>query len=86
VNTRPPQRLVRVDVPDPRECALVEESRLDRRLPRPQLLREAPRGERLAERLGAESVREIRLEFSRLDEQPGAEAPHVAIGNVRSVV
>ena len=86
VDARAPERLVDVDVPEAGERALVEQRGLDRRF----AVRE-PRGEHLRrkgapERLGAETRREIGVELARLEQQPRAEAPDVAIGNVRSVV
>ena len=38
------------------------------------------------ERLGAETRAEVRLELARLEQQPGTEAPHVAVGDRRAVV
>ena len=48
--------------------------------------REAARGERAAERLDAEPLVEVRVELAGLEQQPRAEAAHVAVGDVRSVV
>ena len=37
-------------------------------------------------RLVPEALGQIRVELARLEQQPGAEAAHVAVGDVRSVV
>ena len=82
---RAPERLVGVDVPEPGDGALVEERRLERRsAPASRFAERA--AVNAAERLGAEPLREVRLELVRLEQQPRAEAAHVAIGDVRSVV
>ena len=86
MEARPPERLVCVDVPDACEEALVEDERLQRRAPPGDLVGEGARRERPAERLGADALREVGLELAGLEEQPGSEAAHVAIGDVRSVV
>ena len=74
-----PERLVRVDVPDPGHAALVEQERLDRR---PAALRD-PRqpcgAEGRSERLGPEARGEVRTEVPLVEELPGAEAANVAI-------
>ena len=81
-----PQRLVDVDVPQPGERALVEERRLERRAANGEALAE-PRGrEGGVERLVADPGGEIRLRVARLEQEPGAEAPHVPVRDIRSVV
>ena len=86
VQPRPPQRLVRVDVPNAREDALVEDDRLQGRAPAREAVDERSRRERAAEWLDADLGREVRLEVRRLEQEPGAEAPHVPVCDVRSVV
>ena len=86
VEARPPQRLVRVDVPDACEDALVEDDRLQGCAPAREAVDERSRRERPAERLDADLGREVRLEVRRLEQEPGAEASHVPVCDVRSVV
>ena len=83
---RAPERLVDVDVPEAGERALVEERGLDRRATLREPLAETRRREERVERLLADARREIRLELARLEHEPGAEAPDVAVRDVRSVV
>ena len=82
----PPERLVRVDVPDACEDALVEDDGLERRSAARQTVGQRAGGEAAAERLLADPLREVRLELARLEEQPRAETPDVSIRDVRSVV
>src|SRR5438105_1134348 len=86
VDPRPPERLVHVDVPHPGERSLVEEGGLDRGAASLQALGETLRRERRCERLAPDAGGEVRLELLGLEEEPRAEAPHVAIRYVRSVV
>jgi hypothetical protein len=86
VEARPPQRLVRVDVPNACEDALVEDNGLQGRAPACEAVDERSRRERPAERLDADLGREVRLEVRRLELEPGAEAPHVPVCDIRSVV
>ena len=86
VEPRAPQRLVDVDVPHSRKGALVEQRRLERRAAARESLSEPCRREQRIERLVADSSREVRLCLPGLEQQPRAEAPHVAVRNVRSVV
>jgi hypothetical protein len=79
-------RLVHVDVSHPRERALVEERRLDRRAPPRETLAEPSRGEEGVERLLSDTRYEVRLELARLEQEPRAEAPYVAVGDIRSVI
>src|SRR5438105_7460254 len=79
VDARPPERLVHVDVPHPGERALVEEGGLDRGASSVQALGEPLRRERRGERLAAYARLEVRRQVLRLEEEPGAEAPDVAI-------
>ena len=73
--------------PTPGERALVEDRRLDRRAPAREPRAEIAGAVNAAlERLGADPRVEVRLELARLEQQPRAEPPHVAIGDVRSVV
>jgi hypothetical protein len=65
---------------------LVEERRLERGAAACETLAE-PRGrEEHVERLVAHPRGEIRLCLPRLEQKPGAEAPHVAVRDIRSVV
>src|SRR5437868_1984148 len=86
IDLRPPERLVRVDVPEPGERALVEQGRLDRRAaprePRCQRLRR----ERALERFAAQPGGEVRVELVVAKHEPRAEPADVAIRDVRSVV
>src|SRR6266540_1441707 len=86
LDARPPERLVRVDVPQPGHGALVEDGRLDGGAPVAQALSEEAGREGGSERLRAVLDREIRLELTRLEQQPGSEPAHVAIGDVRRIV
>src|SRR6185437_3336556 len=86
MDLRAPQRLVDVDVAEPCHGALVEQGRLDRGAAPCQALGEAARGERAAERFHAEPRVEVGLELSGLEQLPGAEAAHVAVGDIGSVV
>src|SRR5262245_39825463 len=86
MDLRPPERLVDVDVPQTGERALVEQRRLHRRLAVRELRAQRLRRERAAGRLAAETCREVWIEPFRLDEQPRAEAPYVAVHDIRSVV
>jgi hypothetical protein len=81
-----PERLVRVDVPDTGEAALVEQDGLYRRAAPGERLAEALRREGSRERLVPDAVVEIRAQFARLDQEPRAETPDVAVDDVRSVV
>jgi hypothetical protein len=86
IEPRAPQRLVDIDVPHPRERALVEERRLERGAAARETLAE-PRGrEERVERLVPQPCGEIRLRLPGLEQKPGAEAPHVAVRDIRSVV
>ena len=53
---------------------------------RARKLPEAGGGERRLERLFAEARREVGVELAGLEEQPGAEAAHVTVGDVGAVV
>ena len=86
MDARPPQRLVGVDVPDPRDRALVEEHRLHRRPPSGELLREMLHPVRALERLPPHPRVDVRVCFVGLEEEPGAEAPDVTVRDVRAVV
>jgi hypothetical protein len=86
IEPRPPQRLVCVDVPQPGQCPLVEQRRLQGRAPARKALAESGGREERVERLVADARCEIRLRLSRLEQKPGAEPAHVSIRNVRSVV
>jgi hypothetical protein len=86
VEPRPPQRLVDVDIPHPRERALVEESRFQRRTTTFEAFAEAGSREESVERLVPHPCCEVRLRLSRLEQKPGAEAPHIAVRDIRAVV
>jgi hypothetical protein len=81
-----PERLVRVDVPDPGQAALVEDRGLDGSLPPLKRFGQAACGEGRRERFPADPRGEVGVELSRLGEELGAEAPDVAIHDVRAVV
>jgi len=86
VDLRPPERFVNVDVPEARDCSLIEERGLDRCPAAFQSLREPGRCERALERLDPESLFEVGLEVFRLEQLPGAESTDIAIRDVRTVV
>src|SRR6185436_4081060 len=87
VDPRPPQRLVRVDVPHPCGGSLVEEGRLDRSAAPLKRPGERARGEAALERLAAQAPRrEVVAQLPRFEQSPGSEAADVAIGDIRSVV
>jgi hypothetical protein len=86
VDLRAPQCFVDVDVPEPGHRSLIEERSLDRGAAAFELPTEPSRRERSLERLDPESVIEVRLEFAGLEQLPGAEAAHVAVRNIRTVV
>ena len=78
VNLRAPERLVGVDVADPRDEALVEENRLHGRSPCRVCGAQVLGAEPLVEGLRAEPRGEERLErVGAADELRGAEAPRV---------
>src|SRR4051812_29022740 len=80
IDPSPPKRLVRIDVPDTREGALVEQSRLDGRLAALQPQGEVTRGEGGLQRLDPQPGGEVAVELVGAEHEPGAEAPDVAIG------
>ena len=86
METRPPESLVGVDVPDPGEEALVENERLQGRAAAGDPVGEGTRGERPAERLGTDALCEVGLQLAGLEEQPCSESTHIAVGDVRAVV
>jgi hypothetical protein len=87
VEPRPPERLVRVDVPDAGEDALVEDDCLQGRAAAREAVGERAGRERVPERLDADARREVRLELAGLEEEPRAEAPDVPVSDgVRPVV
>ena len=86
MEAREPQRLVDVDVPEPRHRPLVEERRLYGRLAVFQPPGEEAGGKAPLERLGTDLDREVRLELPRLEQEPRAEAPDIPIADVRSIV
>jgi hypothetical protein len=80
-----PQRFVDVDVPHPCERPLIKERRLERRAATGETLAQASRGEERVERLVADSRGEVRLSLPGFEQQPGSEAPHVSVRNIRAV-
>ena len=87
MDARPPERLVGVDVPDARERALVEQRRLDRRAAARERARRGARAVNAAPSgSGPRRAVEVGVELARLEQEPGAEPAHVAVGDVRSVV
>jgi len=86
VELRPPQRLVDIDVPEPRDRPLIEERGLDRCAAAFEPLPEPARCERALERLHAEPLFEVRVELAGFEQLPRAESADVAIRDVRTVV
>jgi hypothetical protein len=86
IEPRAPQRLVDVDVPHPREGALIEERPLERRSAARETLAEPCGREERVERLVADAGGQVRLGLPGLEQKPGAEAPHVSVCDVRAVV
>ena len=86
MDARAPERFVGVDVPDAGDGALVEDRRLDRRPPLAQPLAEVLRAVGLVERLASDARVDVGVHLGRLEQEPRAEAPDVAVGDVRSVV
>ena len=82
MDLRAPERLVDVDVPEPANGALVEQRSLDRRAPSLERSASARGREAASQWLRAELGVEVRLDLARLEEQPRAEAAHVAVGDV----
>src|SRR5207245_9482026 len=69
-----------------RHGPLVEQRRFHGSPPPCQALRQSPGREAALQGLDAHPVREVRLELAGLEQEPRAEAPNVAVGDVRSVV
>jgi hypothetical protein len=86
MDARPPECLVGIDVPDARDAPLVEDRRLHRRAPVRECLAEALRRECRGQWLPAESRGQVRLDLVWLRQEPGSEAPDVAVHDVRTVV
>ena len=86
MDPRPPERLVGVDVPHAGDRALVEDRRLHGRAAPGEPLGEVLRPIRGRERLTPDARVDVRVDLVRLEQEPGAEAPDVAVGNIRSVV
>ena len=86
IDLRPPEGLVRVDVPDTCEGSLVEESCLHRSTPPGQAFAQVAGREFAFERFKAEAGREIRVGLVCSKHEPGSEPPDVAVGDVRAVV
>ena len=80
-----PERLVDVDVAEPRDPALIEQRRLQRCASPFEPVPELGGGER-PERLRAEPRLEVRMQLTTLEELPRPEATDVAIRDVRSIV
>ena len=86
MHLRAPQRLVRVDVAHAGDGALVEQRCLDRCATVRQPVREVVRAVCAVERLAPDTRVDVRVHFGRLEQEPGSEAPDVAVGDVRPVV
>ena len=86
MDTRTPERLVRVDVPHSGDPSLVEQDRLHGGATARQRLGEPLRCERADKRLSPEALGEVPLDLVGLEQLPGAEPPHVSIDDIRSVV
>ena len=85
-DARAPKRLVHVDVAHSGERPLIEQSGLDRGAASSETATEMVRSEGGVERLLPHAGRQVRVRFTRLEHQPGAESPDVAVRNVRFVV
>src|SRR3712207_741589 len=83
---RAPERLVRVDVPDAGDSALVEERALDRGAAARERAGEHCGRERPVERLAADPRVEVRIELTRLEQNPDSEPSHIPIDDLRAVV
>jgi hypothetical protein len=87
MDARIPERLVRVDVPDAGNGALVQKRSLHGCPPTGEGRGKALRGEPSLQRLSPEPpTRKVRVQVARLEEIPGAESPNVSIDDVRAVV
>jgi hypothetical protein len=86
MDLRPPERLVRVDVPHACGGTLVEERRLHRGAPSIEARGQTRRRERAGQRLFPEALGQVWDVLARLEQQPRAESPDVAIDDVRPVV
>ncbi len=81
-----PERLVGVDVPEPRDRALVEDRRFHRGLPPGEPACQKGGREPSPERLRTVLDREVPLGCLVIEQQPRAEAPDVAVRDPRSIV
>ena len=86
VQARPPERLVGVDVPDAGEPPLIEQRRLERSPATVERLGEPPAREGAHQRFPADPLVEVERHVLLVQEQPRAEAAHVSVHDVRSVV
>jgi hypothetical protein len=86
IDARAPKRLVHVDVAHSGERPLIEQSGLDRGAASGETATEVVCCEDGIERLLPHPGREVGLDFTRLEYQPGAEPPDVAVRDVRFVV
>ena len=86
MDLRAPERLVGVDVPDARDRALVEDRRLDRGSPALELLAPGASPDTAASGSRPDARIDIGVHFGRFEQQPRAEAPNIAVGDVRTVV
>ena len=85
MEARPPERLVCVDVPTPAKSLWSRTSAFSGAAAGDPV-GEGARRERPAERLGPDPLREVGVELAGLEEEPGSETAHVAVGDVRVVV
>ena len=86
VEPRAPERLVRVDVAEPRDDPLVEEHGLEWRFPPRELRNQPACREARAKRFGTVLGCEVRLELDTLEHEPGSEPAHVAVPEPSAVV
>jgi hypothetical protein len=86
MDLRPPERFVRIDVPQSGCSALVEDRGLDRRAAALEPCCERRGREALAERLLTEPLQEIWSFFVTLQKHPRSKAANVTVRDVRSVV
>ena len=86
IESRPPKRLVGVDVSDPGEGSLIEQSGLDRSPSAREPFGQLGGRESALERLEAETGRKVRVELVCVQDEPGSEPANVPVRDVRSVV
>jgi len=86
VDPRPPEGLVGVDVADTGHGSLIEDRRLHGCATVPEAEAEIAGAERRSERLRADTRIDVGPHLVRLEQEPGSEAPDIAVGDIRPVV